>query len=376
MAAHLRPESIGAIEESGRLGVQFVVDTLAPCAVKLYWGVSETACQAFLQQGQQGQGPPQEASSPIAKPGGGSPNTAAGATSAGSGSSDSHQPLLPRSPLRGGGAKGAGSSSSPAGASSPEALRGVKKGTTQLELECRDLFPASEHAVASASVALPQGLGQQYRTPADCLVDPTMLGFSLEHWPATRRGPGGGEQPRRAESEEPPAGAGPIVPLVVAITARPRSGGGAGSTSSSSDEPTKDGTSSVDGHTQVSLVKFKLASEGLHRWRAEVAHQVVMGAQGAQRILGIYGFEEELDDVADCQVCFDRPKCVLLLPCRHCSVCEPCLRSLRDERCPMCRATFSAYLLLPLVGTAAGPPAIPARAGQSFAAPGGTAFDL
>merc|ERR1712135_207673 len=41
-------------------------------------------------------------------------------------------------------------------------------------------------------------------------------------------------------------------------------------------------------------------------------------------------------------------KNVLLLPCRHCSFCHPCLRSLREEKCPLCRRAYAAYITLPI----------------------------
>jgi len=80
----------------------------------------------------------------------------------------------------------------------------------------------------------------------------------------------------------------------------------------------------------------------------EVVRQVVSSKGAVHQILGIYGFEDG-DRETECMVCYDRPRSVVVLPCRHCFVCPPCLRSLREERCPMCRSTFSAYLLLPLL---------------------------
>merc|ERR1712217_393315 len=47
-------------------------------------------------------------------------------------------------------------------------------------------------------------------------------------------------------------------------------------------------------------------------------------------------------------ICFSRLRNVLLLPCRHCSVCHPCLRSMRDEKCPLCRSAFSSYITFPI----------------------------
>merc|ERR1712232_142254 len=79
----------------------------------------------------------------------------------------------------------------------------------------------------------------------------------------------------------------------------------------------------------------------------EVIDQLVLGPDSPQRILGIFGFADEEAEVG-CQVCFESQKSVLLLPCRHCCICEGCLRSLPQERCPICRAVFTGFLLLPL----------------------------
>merc|ERR1712003_483964 len=106
----------------------------------------------------------------------------------------------------------------------------------------------------------------------------------------------------------------------------------------------------VEAHSQVTFVRFRRGEAMLH---AEVLHQVALGGNGAaNRVLGIFGFEGNANDTETgdsvCTVCYDRPRSVLLLPCRHCSVCSVCLRSLRDERCPLCRSSFSAHILLPL----------------------------
>ncbi|KAH8585183.1 ring domain containing [Cryptosporidium sp. chipmunk genotype I] len=58
-----------------------------------------------------------------------------------------------------------------------------------------------------------------------------------------------------------------------------------------------------------------------------------------------YGLE---DDELDCLICMSNPKDVILLPCRHCISCESCLRSLRQDKCPLCRTTFSGFVVLPI----------------------------
>ncbi|OII72237.1 uncharacterized protein cubi_01570 [Cryptosporidium ubiquitum] len=54
------------------------------------------------------------------------------------------------------------------------------------------------------------------------------------------------------------------------------------------------------------------------------------------------------DDESDCLICMSNPKDVILLPCRHCISCESCLRSLRQDKCPLCRTKFSGFVVLPI----------------------------
>ncbi|CAJ1413499.1 unnamed protein product [Effrenium voratum] len=105
------------------------------------------------------------------------------------------------------------------------------------------------------------------------------------------------------------------------------------------------------GGWQLTLVQARREESGL---RSEVLQQLVLSAGTLHRVQGVYGFEEE-DGGVECMVCYDRRRSVIVLPCRHCSVCVSCLRALRDERCPLCRSTFSAYLLLPLLQERASP---------------------
>ncbi|XP_055836990.1 uncharacterized protein LOC129905540 [Episyrphus balteatus] len=48
-----------------------------------------------------------------------------------------------------------------------------------------------------------------------------------------------------------------------------------------------------------------------------------------------------------CVVCRDRPKCVLLLPCKHLCMCEECaefIAAMRQAFCPLCRSTVHKQL--------------------------------
>lgn len=69
---------------------------------------------------------------------------------------------------------------------------------------------------------------------------------------------------------------------------------------------------------------------------------------GAWDIQGVFGFEYP---DRECMVCFDEPRSVVFFPCRHCCVCDGCLRSLREEKCPLCRVMFYAHVSLPVKPT-------------------------
>ncbi|KCV67332.1 hypothetical protein H696_06241 [Fonticula alba] len=50
------------------------------------------------------------------------------------------------------------------------------------------------------------------------------------------------------------------------------------------------------------------------------------------------------EDDSECVVCLSDIPTVILLPCRHLSVCRLCFKEL--DKCPVCRSTISSYLLL------------------------------
>eukprot|EP00392_Amoebophrya_sp_AT5.2_P006958 g6970.t1 len=78
----------------------------------------------------------------------------------------------------------------------------------------------------------------------------------------------------------------------------------------------------------------------------ELVRQMVFeGGQGVE-LAPIYGFEGGEDD-SECMICYERVKNSMLLPCRHCSACTTCLRSLREEKCPLCRTAFDKHVSFP-----------------------------
>ncbi|KAF0689262.1 Aste57867_19274 [Aphanomyces stellatus] len=51
------------------------------------------------------------------------------------------------------------------------------------------------------------------------------------------------------------------------------------------------------------------------------------------------------DEFVECSICLENPTTVTILPCRHCCVCETCLKEI--DACPICRAKFASYVVAP-----------------------------
>ncbi|CAG9479132.1 E3 ubiquitin-protein ligase, putative [Plasmodium vivax] len=62
-------------------------------------------------------------------------------------------------------------------------------------------------------------------------------------------------------------------------------------------------------------------------------------------VLDIYGHEEH---DKECLICMTSYKDTLLMPCRHSSFCYDCMKSLRQEKCPICRCLFTSFIKFPL----------------------------
>ena len=69
------------------------------------------------------------------------------------------------------------------------------------------------------------------------------------------------------------------------------------------------------------------------------AAQIPSGAAASDS--GHVGFEGRLDAQDKCVVCIERPRTVLLLPCKHLCLCKVCLGQLPDANCPVCRQPFT-----------------------------------
>eukprot|EP00929_Paragymnodinium_shiwhaense_P101454 TRINITY_DN64556_c0_g1_i1.p1 TRINITY_DN64556_c0_g1~~TRINITY_DN64556_c0_g1_i1.p1 ORF type:complete len:658 (-),score=128.58 TRINITY_DN64556_c0_g1_i1:166-2139(-) len=322
LSAHLHPDSISICESetprpqaSGRrFGVQFTIDAASPCCVKLFWGVSISACNDFVRA---------HADRPAARDAGGPLQrgvrwgTRQGAAAP---PQDSQRSLLEMEEL--------------SGSTTP--------GTAGAE-DSRSLFPTGQFVAQSRDFFLPAGVSQRYVTPGGDLVEPSSLAFDLTAgW-------------LREGSTAEDSG---VMPLAIVVVAQKRPSAELGDLQ---------GRPIIESNGQVSFVKFRSAEEASQPTAAEVVRQVCFSEKAhAREVQGVYGFEGEGDE--DCMICYARAKNVLLLPCRHCSVCHACLRSLRDEKCPLCRSAFSAYITFPMNRNGSG--GTPTGAAAGTQAPG------
>mmetsp|Transcript_100015 Transcript_100015/g.322487 ORF Transcript_100015/g.322487 Transcript_100015/m.322487 type:complete len:594 (-) Transcript_100015:1551-3332(-) len=324
LSIHLHPDSIsvwssdaagGVGNRAGSsFGVQFTVDALVPCCVKLYWGVSIPACNEFVQRRQNGS----QASGDTAgrwgsgrggKGSGGRGNGAAVEGNVGRGR------RWPRPPTS--------AQESTRSLLEMEELNGITAPGAGANEDNQNVFAPGQFKAQSRDFFLPAGVAQRYVTPAGDLIDPTQLPFDVSaSW--LRDG-------QAADDAS-------VMPLAIVILAQRRPNHELGNVQ---------GRPVVEARGQISFVKFRRAGDGGVPRAPEIIRQLSFGDRSAAyEIHGVYGFEDEGE--GDCMICYTRPKNVLLLPCRHCSVCHPCLRSLRDEKCPLCRSIFSSYATFPI----------------------------
>lgn len=74
--------------------------------------------------------------------------------------------------------------------------------------------------------------------------------------------------------------------------------------------------------------------------RVQFDAQLVCTDKHVVEISHLYGLEE---DGFECTICFSAIKDVVLLPCRHISVCNTCRPNLQ-QRCPVCRGDIQSYM--------------------------------
>mmetsp|Transcript_61244 Transcript_61244/g.145787 ORF Transcript_61244/g.145787 Transcript_61244/m.145787 type:complete len:649 (+) Transcript_61244:108-2054(+) len=298
MTIDLQPESLGLVNDDGpgaeaRQGVSFKIDALAPCSVKLYWGVSIASCNEVLQRRPQTSGFLSD--SVIAS------RRRRGRQAAPQSRFGLPSPLLEMEERQ--------DSSSGASARVDDDLIDVS-------------FQPNQCLAMSRNFTLPAGVGQTFTLQGSDLVDTSNFNFDVAAmWS------------RQGQQIEENA----LVPLIIVVIADRRSKSELGSVQ---------GLPVAEAQGQITFVKFARGS-GLRRFgQPEVFRQLSVGDRSTFDIQGVYGLEE--DGESECVSCYSRPKNVLLLPCRHISVCHSCLRQLRDEKCPLCRAVFASYITFPV----------------------------
>eukprot|EP00929_Paragymnodinium_shiwhaense_P028634 TRINITY_DN16568_c0_g1_i1.p1 TRINITY_DN16568_c0_g1~~TRINITY_DN16568_c0_g1_i1.p1 ORF type:complete len:409 (-),score=42.49 TRINITY_DN16568_c0_g1_i1:22-1248(-) len=293
--ASLREDLLPLPLPTVRLGIRFKADLREPCMVRLYWGVPVSACNDFLRHHCRG-GP--------TLTGNMSPRL------------DSGQGRSQRSVVE---LEHGAASLNWSGHSN-------SSGSSSMSSSGRALFDISACAIVTKSYSLGTGIEVSFETPSEDLLQATQLSFDLY----------GKFDADRSTDPRPTH-----IPLVISVL----------------------GASSASGclSGQLTLVTFRRDAHSISRraLQAEVLQQLTIGQEvghgWAYKVLGIYGFESVegsssslRSDGFECTLCYDRQRNVVLLPCRHCSVCSCCLKKLRDELCPLCRTKFSAHLELPL----------------------------
>eukprot|EP00438_Fugacium_kawagutii_P032487 Skav233887 [mRNA] locus=scaffold435:139642:140760:- [translate_table: standard] len=314
--AHVHPESIRCVwngeEDSGGgpmgFGVEFDIDASVPCCVQLYWGVNAQACNDLMQKSHA------ESSSRRLGTGSftGSLRNLRGRWASGRAyaNPETTRSLLEMEDLT-------------TTASSCQATDTASwSATTSAEASEDHIFPTSQFLVQSRDFFMPAGCAQRYVTPAGDLIHPSMLSdFDM-----------GASWLRNGQADQTAT-----IPLAIVVLASGR--------------PTQaqvQGRQVLDTKGQISAVRFHKSSAQRQSNApfdtAEIFRQLCFSDSPSLvvDVQGIFGFED--DGESDCMICYARPKNVLLLPCRHCSVCHSCLRSLRDEKCPLCRSSFCSYL--------------------------------
>ena len=327
LTTHVHPESISCLwvgeEDSGGgpmgFGVEFDIDASAPCCVRLYWGLSAQACSEFVQRSQA----PEHSSRRHAS----TSSALRSLRGRWTGRTACANPETTRSLLE---MEELGSAAA-SGAAETSASTWTASQPSASDANEEPPFTSSSFFAQSRDFFLPAGCGQRYVTPAGDLIHPGVLKFDMG---ASWLRPG-----QSGNAAELPA----IIPLAIVVLSSGRSGSGNAAHA-------MQGRSVLETRGQISLVKFqsRTHNEGNSPYHtAEIFRQFCFGDSNIVfDVQGIFGFEDAGE--SDCMICYARPKNVVLLPCRHCSVCHSCLRSLRDEKCPLCRSSFSSYMTCPV----------------------------
>ena len=75
-------------------------------------------------------------------------------------------------------------------------------------------------------------------------------------------------------------------------------------------------------------------------WQAKKQRELTNGVGGdAMLVRQLQELLEKERESNQCVVCMDRPRSMMMVPCKHFCVCETCSSKLR--KCPLCNRHFS-----------------------------------
>ncbi|ACZ63565.1 IAP-1 [Pieris rapae granulovirus Wuhan] len=92
--------------------------------------------------------------------------------------------------------------------------------------------------------------------------------------------------------------------------------------------------------------QFLIASKGLkyiEQVHDEEKNKIVTNQQKNNNILENMKETVQKDDLK-CVICFENPRNMLLLPCKHINLCGQCMCSLDNQICPICRNYFTQFV--------------------------------
>lgn len=295
--SHLQPESLSAFRtqtaNEDLFGINFSIDVSAPCSVRLFWGVSVAACNRLYRRLSE--------KAKDAKR-----------------SSDRNNLRLSFRGLRWPSFFG-NSTTSPL---SQPLLGGANVLENEGDADRPVLGFSQDEFMAQSGERYVAGdsRGYKYSSQGADLVDMQMI--------------------RRIRRKQPPSfedntvfTADDVVPLVIIVESR----------------RSRDREAQQNSHVDVLEATGEMSFVWLKRNDSSgdfvpemFRPQFVFSDRAACDVNGIL-----FTDDPECIVCLSQQKRILLFPCRHCVLCYRCVKGLREERCPLCRAPFHAFLLFP-----------------------------
>lgn len=111
------------------------------------------------------------------------------------------------------------------------------------------------------------------------------------------------------------------------------------------------------------VLQCKLQLEEQRRAQAEQRYQQgeaqhhQLQQQFSDSLQHVRAVEERMEQAVLCQICFERPRDTVLMPCMHFLYCQSCMHqsssscSGAGQRCPVCRAAVSGQVVVHLASS-------------------------